>query len=210
MWNCAIACSLVEINVEELNHLHLNCIFTSLRIETFRNVIFLEVEEWEMSWLISIRWARMILHARWVFRVLSLTQLRSVVWFCSLFRWTWSESVYVLTFSISMFTFWKTSATWCNAWFWRASSHYSVLDNLSFLSRWCHIDASNVILNLTTAEYICLVFVNVISQVKISSWLSISILMMWFASIWQRCESYCSFVFSWTSRTRMFFETVFK
>ncbi len=73
-----------------------------------------------------------------------------------------------------------------------------------FLSRWCHIDASNVILNLTTAEYIYLVFANVVSQVKISSRLSINILMTWSASIWRRCDFHCSFMFSWTSRTCTF------
>ncbi len=67
-----------------------------------------------------------------------------------------------------------------------------------------NIDASNVILNLIIAEYICLTFANVTSQMKILSWLSISILMMWSASIWRRCESHCSFMFSCTSRTYMF------
>ncbi len=123
----------------------------------------LKVEEWEMSWLVSIRCACMILHAHWVSRVLSSIQLRSVVWFCSLFKWTWSEDVYVSTFNILMFTFWKMFITWYSAWFWRASSHHSVLNNFSSLSRWCHIDASNIIFDLTTAEYICLVFANVVS-----------------------------------------------
>ncbi len=154
-----------------------------------------------MSLLIFIRWACMILHAHQVFCVLSLIQLRSVTWFCSLFRWTCSKNVYVSTFSISMFTFLKMLITWCNAWFWRVFSLYFVLDNLSSLSRWCHIDASNVIFNFIIAEYICLAFANVVSQMKISSWLNISILMMWFASIWWRCKSHCSFVFSCTSRT---------
>ncbi len=103
-----------------------------------------------------------------------------------------------------MFTFWKMFVTWRSTWFWRTSNHHSVLDNFSSLSRWCHIDALNVILDLTTAEYICLIFANVISQVKILSQLSINILMTWFASIWRRCDSHYSFMFNWTSRTRTF------
>ena len=157
-----------------------------------------------MSLLISIRRACMILHAHQVFCILSSIQLRSVTWFCSLFRWTCSENVYISTFSVSMFTFLKTLITWHNAWFWRVSSLYFVLDNLSSLSHWCHIDASNVILNLIIAEYICLAFANVVSQMKTSSRLSVSILMTWSASIWRRCESHRSFVFSCTSRTRTF------
>jgi len=112
--------------------------------------------------------------------------------------------MYISTFSVSMFTFLKTLITWHNAWFWRVSSLYFILDNLSSLLRWCHINASNVILNLIIAEYICLTFANVTSQMKILSWLSISILMMWSASIWRRCESHCSFMFSCISRTYMF------
>jgi len=101
-----------------------------------------------------------------------------------------------------MLTFLKTLITWCNAWFWRVSNLHFVLNNLSFLSRWCHTDALNIILNLIIAEYICLAFANVTLQMKISSQLSISILMMWSASIWWRCKSHCSFMFSCTSRTR--------
>ncbi len=157
-----------------------------------------------MSLLISIRRACMILHAHRVFCVLSSIQLCSVTWFCSLFRWTCSENVYVSTFSVSMFTFLKTLITWCSAWFWRVSSLRFVLDNLFSLSRWCHIDASNVIFDLIIAEYICLAFANVALQMKISSRLSISILMTWSASIWRRYESHCSFMFSCTSRTRTF------
>ena len=142
----------------------------------------------------------MILHARWVSCVLSLTRLRSVAWFCSLFRWMWSEKIYVLTFSILIFTFLKMSVTWRSAWFWRTSSLHFMLDNFSSLSCWCHMNASNVIFNLITAEYICLVFMNVVFHVKTSRWLSISILMTWSASICWRCESYWSFMFSWTSR----------
>ncbi len=136
-----------------------------------------------MSLLVFIRRACMILHAHQVFCVLSLIQLRSVTWFCSLFRWTCSKNVYISTFSVLMFTFLKTLITWHNAWFWRVSSLHFVLDNLSSLLRWCHIDASNFILDFIIAEYICLAFANVASQMKISSQLSISILMTWSASI---------------------------
>ncbi len=100
-----------------------------------------------------------------------------------------------------MFTFLKTSIIWCNAWFWRVSSFHFILNNFSSLLHWCHTDASNIILDLIIAEYICLAFANVTFQMKISSQLSISILMMWSASIWQRCEFHCSFMFSCTSRT---------
>ena len=154
-----------------------------------------------MSLLFFIKWARMILHAHRVFCVLSLIQLRSVTWFCSLFRWTCSENVYISTFSVSMFIFLKMSITWCNTWFWRVSNLHFILDNLSSLSRWCHTDTLNVIFNLIITEYIYLAFANVTSQMKISSWLSISILMTWSASIWWKCKSHCSFVFSCTLKT---------
>ncbi len=157
-----------------------------------------------MNLLVSIRWACMISHAHQVFCVLSLIQLHSVTWFWSLFRWTCSENVYVSTFSVSMFTFLKTLITWRSAWFWRVSNLHFILNNSSSLLRWCHTDASNVILDLIITEYICLAFANVTSQMKISSRLSISILMTWSASIWQRCKSHCSFMFSCTSRTRTF------
>ncbi len=94
--------------------------------------------------------------------------------------------------------------TWCNAWFWRVSSLHFIFNNFSSLLRWCHINVSNVIFNLIITEYIYLAFANVVFQMKISSQLSISILMTWSASIWWRCESHCSFMFSCTLRTRTF------
>ncbi len=103
-----------------------------------------------------------------------------------------------------MFTFLKMLITWCNAWFWRVSSLHFVFNNFSSLLRWCYTDASNVIFDLIIAEYICLAFANVVSQIKISSRLSISILMTWLAFIWWRYEFHCSFVFSCTSRTHTF------
>jgi len=182
----------------------LNYIFASLRIEMFRNIIFLKIKKQKMNLLVFIKWAHMILHAHQVFCVLLLIQLRSVTWFCSLFRWTCSENVYVSTFNISMFTFLKMLITWCSTWFWRVFNLHFILDNLSSLLRWYHINASNVILNLIIAEYIYLAFANVVFQMKISSWLSISILMTWSASIWRRCKFHYSFMFSCTTRTHMF------
>ncbi len=103
-----------------------------------------------------------------------------------------------------MFSFLKMLITWYNAWFWRVSSLHFILNNSSSLLHWCHIDASNIILNLIIAEYIYLAFANVVFQMKISSQLSISILMTWSASIWRRCEFHYSFMFSCTSRTHTF------
>jgi len=114
-----------------------------------------------------------------------------------LFRWTCSENVYASTFSVLMFTFLKMLITWCNAWFWRVSNLRFILNNLSSLLRWCYINALNVILDFIITEYICLAFANVAFQMKISSQLSISILLTWFASIWRRCKFHCSFVFSY-------------
>ena len=118
-----------------------------------------------------------------------------------MFKWTCSKNVYVSTFSILIFTFLKMLITWHNTWFWRVSNLHFIFDNFSSLLRWCHIDALNVILNFIIAKYIYLAFVNVVFQMKISSQLSISILMMWSASIWRKCEFHCSFMFSCTSRT---------
>ncbi len=50
-----IAYSLVKIDVNRLNHLHLDHIFVSLQIATSKNVIFLKIEEREMSLLVFIR-----------------------------------------------------------------------------------------------------------------------------------------------------------
>ncbi len=100
-----------------------------------------------------------------------------------------------------MFTLLNASATWCRVWFWSVSSLHSLLDNSSFLSRWCQTDASNAISDLTTAEYTCLAFVKIASHVKTSRRLSVSILVTWFVFICQRCASHCSFMFSCIFRT---------
>ena len=92
LWYRAIATrSLVEII--ERRCLHVYCISASWWIETFRNTVFLMTEKWEKKLLILIKWARMSSHARLVFCVLSLIQLRKVVWFCILFKWTCREFI---------------------------------------------------------------------------------------------------------------------
>ena len=71
-----------------------------------------------------------------------------------------------------------------------------MLNNSSFLSRWCQTDALNVISDLTTVEYTCLAFVKIAFHVKTSRWLSDSILVTWFIFICRRCTSHYSFMFS--------------
>ncbi len=110
--------------------------------------------------------------------------------------------MYVFVSRVSMFTLLNASATWHRVWFWSISSLHSLLNNSSFLSRWCQTDASNAISDLTTAEYTCLTFVKIASYVKTSKWLSVSILVTWFISICWRCASHYSFMFSCTSKTR--------
>ena len=75
-------------------------------------------------------------------------------------------------------------------------------DSSFSFSRWCQTDALNAISDFTTAEYICLAFVKIVSHVKTSSQLSASIHVMWFALIWRRCMSHRNFMFSCTFRTR--------
>ncbi len=125
-----------------------------------------------------------------------------MILFCSMFKWTCSELMYVSVFKVSMLTLLNASATWCKVWFWSVSSLHSLLNNSSFLSRWCQTDALNTISDLTIAEYTCLTFMKIASHVKTSRWLSVSIFMTWFIFICRRCASYHSFMFSCTSRTR--------
>ncbi len=117
-----------------------------------------------------------------------------------MFKWTCNELVYVSVSRVSMLTLLNASATWCRVWFWSVSNLHSLLDNSSFLSRWCQTDASNAISDLTTAEYTCLAFVKIASHVKTSRQLSVSILVTWFVFICRRCTSHRSFMFSCTSR----------
>ncbi len=203
LWYCAIAMLLlVEIVKKRKHRLHLNCIFTSSWMKTFRSTIFLMMSEQEMTRLTFVKWAHISLHACLISCVWSLTWLCSVILFCSMFRWTCSKLMYVSVFKVLMFTLLNASATWCRVWFWSVSSLRSLLNSSFFLSRWCQTDASNAISYLTTAEYTCLAFVKIASHVKTSRWLSVSILVTWFVSICRRCASHRSFVFNCISRTR--------
>ncbi len=197
LWYNVIAMLLlVEIVIERLNHLCLDCILTSSWIDVFRSTIFLMTEKWKMRWLILISWTRISLHAHLVSCVLSLTQLRNVTLFCSMFKWICSEIVYISISSVSMLTLLNAFTTWCKIWFCRVSSLHFLFDSSFFLSRWCQIDALNAISDLTTVEYTCLAFVKIVSHVKISRWLSASILVTWLTFICRRCASHCSFMFS--------------
>ncbi len=204
LWYCVIAMlSLVEIIVKKrMCRLRLDCIFASSQMKTFRSTIFLMTSEREMTRLTFVKRARISSHACLISCVRSLTRLCNVILFCSMFRWTCSKLVYISVFRVSMFTLLNASATWHRVWFWSVFSLRSLFDSLSFLLRWCQTDASNVISDLTTAEYTCFAFVKITSHVKTSRRLSVSILVTWFISICRRCASHCSFVFSCISRTR--------
>ncbi len=201
-YNVIVMLSLIEIVVERLNHLHLDCILASSWINVFRSIIFLMTEKREVRWLIFVSQARMSSHARLVSCVLSSTRLHNVTLFCSMFRWTCSKLVYISISSVSMLTLLNTSATWCRVWFCKVSSLHFLSDSSFSLSRWYQIDASNAISDLITAEYTCLAFAKIASHVKTSKWLSASILVTWLTSIYRRCALHCSFVFSWIFRTR--------
>ncbi len=203
LWYCVIAMlSLVEIIVKKRVHrLHLDCIFASSWMKTFRSTIFLMMSKREMTRLTLVKWACISLHACLISCVWLLTQLCSVILFCSMFRWTCNKLMYVSAFKVLMFTLLNASATWCRVWFWSVSSLHSLFNSLSFLSRWCQTDTSNAISDLITAEYTCLTFVKIAFHMKTSRWLSVSILVTWFISICWRCASHCSFMFSCISRT---------
>ncbi len=205
LWYCVIAMlSLVEIIVRKrMHYLHLNCIFTSSWIKTFRSTIFLMMSKQEMTWLTFIKWICISLHACLISCVQSLIQLCNMILFCSMFRWTCNKLMYIFVSKVSMFTLLNASATWCKIWFWSVSSLHSLLNNSSFLSCWCQTDASNAISDLTIVKYTCFTFVKIASYVKTSRWLSISILMTWFIFIYQRCMSHCSFMFSCIFKTHM-------
>ncbi len=157
-----------------------------------------------MTRLTFVKWACISSHACLISCIWLLTQLCSMILFYNMFKWTCSKLMYVSVFKVSMFTLLNASATWCKVWFWNVSSLCSLFDSSSFLSRWYQIDASNAISDLITAEYTCLAFVKIASYVKTSRQLSISILVMWFIFICQRCAFYCSFMFSCISKTHMF------
>ncbi len=160
LWYCFIAMLLlVKIIVKKKMHrLHLDCIFASSWMKTFKSTIFLMTSEQKMTWLTLVKWTHISLYACLISCVQSLTWLCSVILFCSMFRWTCSELMYVSVFRVSMFTFLNASATWCKVWFWSVSSLHSLLNSSSFLLRWCQTDALNAISDLTTAEYTCLCY----------------------------------------------------
>ncbi len=202
LWYNTIAIlSLIEIIIKKLNHLHLNCILASSWINVFRSTIFLMTEKWEMKWLIFISWACMNLHAYLVSCVLSLTWLHNVTLFCSMFRWTCSELMYISIFNVSMLILLNIFSTWCKVWFCKVFNLHFLSDSSFSLSRWCQTDALNAISDLITAEYICFTFVKIASHVKTFKRLSASILVTWLAFICRRCAFHCSFMFSWTSKT---------
>ncbi len=145
-------------------------------MKTFRSAIFLMMSEREITRLTFVKRARISSHACLISCVQSLTQLCSMILFCSMFRWTCSKLMYVSVSRVLMFSLLNASATWCRVWFWSVSSLCSLLNSSSFLSRWCQIDASNAISDLTTAEYTCLAFVKIAFHVKTSRQLSVSIL----------------------------------
>ncbi len=198
LWYCVIAMLLlVEIIVKKrMHYLHLNCIFASSWMKTFRSIIFLMINKWEMMWLTFVRWVHISSHVYLIFCIWSLIQLRSMILSYSMFKWTCNELMYISVFKVSMLTLLNNSVTWCKVWFWSVSSLHSLLNNSSFLLCWCQIDASNVISDLIIAKYTCLVFVKIAFHVRTSRWLSVSILVTWLTSICQRCASHHSFMFS--------------
>ncbi len=157
----------------------------------------------EIMWITFVKQTHISLHACLISCVQSLTWLCSMILFYNMFKWTCNELVYVSVSKVSMLTLLNASATWCRVWFWSVSSLHSLLNSSSFLSRWCQTDASNAISDLTTAEYTCFAFVKIAFYVKTSRWLSVNIFVTWFISIYWRCASFCSFMFSCIFRTCM-------
>ncbi len=121
-----------------------------------------------------------------------------------MFRWTCSELVYISAFKVSMLTFLNIFETWHRVWFCNVSSLHSLSDSFFSFSRWYQTDVSNAISDFTTAEYIYLAFVKIISHVKTLNRLSASIHVTWFTLIWWRCAFHCNFMFNCTFRTCMF------
>ncbi len=113
LWYCAIVMlSLVEIVAAKANRLRLDCIFTSSWIKLFRSITFLMTKKWEIMQLTLIRWAHISLHAYLIFCVWLLTWLHNVILFCSMFKWTCSELVYIFAFRVLMLTLLNIFATW--------------------------------------------------------------------------------------------------
>ncbi len=162
------------------------------------------MKEQEMMQLILIKQMHISLHACLIFCIQSLIQLRNVILSYNMFKWTCSELVNISAFRVLMLTLLNIFATWYKVWFYNVSSLHFLFNSSFFFSCWYQTDVSNAISDLTTAEYICLAFVKIISHVKTLSQLSASIHVMWFTLIWQRCTFHCNFVFSCTFRTYMF------
>ncbi len=202
LWYYAIAMlSLVKIIAARTNHLRLNCIFTSSWIKLFRSITFLMMRKQEMMQLILIKWACISLHVYLIFCVQLLIQLCNMILFCSMFKWTCSELMYISAFRVLMLILLNIFATWRKVWFCSVSSLHSLFNSSFSFSCWCQIDISNAISDLITAEYIYLAFVKIVSHVKTSSQLSASIHVMWFTSIWWRYAFHCNFMFSCTFKT---------
>ncbi len=170
LWYCVIAMLLLVeiITKKRMYHLHLNCIFASSWMKTFRSIIFLMMSKWKVMQLTLIKWTCINLHAYLISCVQLLIQLCSMILFCNMFKWTCNELMYVSVFRVSMFTLLNTFATWHRVWFWSVSSLYSLFNSSSFLSCWYQTDALNAISDFTTAEYTCLAFVKIASHVKTS------------------------------------------
>ncbi len=81
LWYYIIAMLLlVEIIVKKkMHHLHLDCIFASFWMKTFRSTIFLMMSEQEMTQLTFVKWVHINSHACLISYVQSLTQLCSVI-----------------------------------------------------------------------------------------------------------------------------------
>jgi len=118
-----------------------------------------------------------------------------------MFKWTCSELIYISAFKVLIFILLNIFAMWCRIWFRNVLSLYSLSDNFLFFSHWYQTDALNTISDFTTVKYICFAFVKIVFHVKTLSWLSASIHVTLFTSIWQRCTSHCNFMFSCTLRT---------
>ncbi len=101
-YNIIAILSLIEIIIKELNHLHLNYIFTSSWINVFRSTIFLMTKKWEVKRLILISQMHISLHAHLVSCILLSTWQRNVTLFCSMFKWTCSELVYISISSVTI------------------------------------------------------------------------------------------------------------
>ena len=75
------------------NHEEEKASFASCWMKTFRSTIFLMMSKREMTWLTLVKRARISSHACLISCIRSLTWLCSMILFCSMFRWTCSESI---------------------------------------------------------------------------------------------------------------------